>query len=95
MTLEHVAMAIVVVAIAVVAFLLGRVRGVQLGEDEIDSNDPSLFGAQKNMSLFGPHVPVQPTERQLIAVMPEALIGRRFAGVGQICVPGRATFRHC
>mgnify|MGYP000343966780 CR=1 FL=1 len=56
MTLEHVAMAIVVVAVAVVAFLLGRVRGVQLGEDEIDSNDPSLFGAQKNMSLFGPRV---------------------------------------
>ena len=69
MTLEHVAMAIVVVAVAVVAFLLGRARGVQLGEDEIDPNDPSLFGAQKNMSLFG--------------------------GVGQICVPGRATFRHC
>ena len=74
MTLEHVAMAIVVVAVAVVAFLLGRARGVQLGEDEIDPNDPSLFGAQKNMSLFGPRVPVQPTERQLIAVMPEALI---------------------
>ena len=74
MTLEHVAMAIVVVAVAVVAFVLGRARGVQLGEDEIDPNDPSLFGAQKNMSLFGPRVPVQPTERQLIAVMPEALI---------------------
>ena len=80
MTLEHVAMAIAIamamaiVVVAVVAFLLGRVRGVRLGEDEIDSNDPSLFGAQKNMSLFGPHVPVQPTERQLIAVMPEALI---------------------
>lgn len=43
-------------------------------EDEIDPNDPSLFGAQKNMSLFGPRVPVQSTERQLIAVMPEALI---------------------
>ena len=53
MTLEHVVMAIVVVAVAVVAFLLGRARGVQLGEDEIDPNDPSLFGAQKNMSLFG------------------------------------------
>ena len=74
MTLEHVAMAIVVVAVAVVAFLLGHARGVQLGEDEIAPNDPSLFGAQKNMSLFGPRVPVQPTERQLIAVMPEALI---------------------
>lgn len=74
MTLEHVVMAIVVVAVAVVAFLLGRARGVQLGEDEIDPNDPSLFGVQKNMSLFGPRVPVQSTERQLIAVMPEALI---------------------
>ena len=74
MTLEHVVMAIVVVAVAVVAFLLGRARGVQLGEDEIDPNDPSLFGAQKNMSLFGPRAPVQSTERQLIAVMPEALI---------------------
>jgi two-component system sensor histidine kinase SenX3 len=74
MTLEHVVMAIVVVAVAVVAFLLGRARGVQLREDEIDPNDPSLFGAQKNMSLFGPRVPVQSTERQLIAVMPEALI---------------------
>ena len=71
MTLEHVVMAIVVVAVAVVAFLLG---GGQLREDEIDPNDPSLFGAQKNMSLFGPRVPVQSTERQLIAVMPEALI---------------------
>lgn len=56
------------------SLLLGRARGVQLGEDEIDPNDPSLFGAQKNMSLFGPRVPVQSTERQLIAVMPEALI---------------------
>ena len=78
MTLEHVAMAIAmamaIVVVAVVAFLLGRVRGVRLGEDEIGPNDPSLFGAQKNMSLFGPRVPVQPTERQLIAVMPEALI---------------------
>lgn len=78
MTLEHVVMAIVVVAVAVVAFLLGRARGVPVacnwGEDEIDPNDPSLFGAQKNMSLFGPRVPVQSTERQLIAVMPEALI---------------------
>ncbi|MBY8968357.1 hypothetical protein KHP57_21955, partial [Algiphilus sp. NNCM1] len=66
MTLEHVVMAIVVVAVAVVAFLLGRARGVQLREDEIDPSDPSLFGAQKNMSLFGPRVPVQSTERQLI-----------------------------
>lgn len=74
MTLEHVVMAIVVVAVAVVAFVLGRARDVQLREDEIDPNDPSLFGAQKNMSLFGPRVPVQSTERQLIAVMPEALI---------------------
>jgi len=74
MTLEHVVMAIVVVAVAVVAFLLGRARGVRLDEDGVDPNDPSLFGAQKNMSLFGPRVPVQSTERQLIAVMPEALI---------------------
>ena len=78
MTLEHVAiaiaMAMAIVVVAVVACLLGRVRGVLLGEDEIDPNDPSLFDAQKNMSLFGPRVPVQSTERQLIAVMPEALI---------------------
>ena len=90
MTLEHVVMAIVVVAVAVVAFLLGRARGVQLGEDEIDPNDPSLFGAQKNMSLFGPRVPVQSTERHAGGVD-----RRRFTGVGHICFPGRATFRHC
>ena len=42
------------------------------GQDGVDPNDPSLFGAAKNTSLFGPRVPVQSTERQLVAVMPEA-----------------------
>ena len=40
MTLEHVAiaiaMAMAIVVVAVVACLLGRVRGVLLGEDEIE-----------------------------------------------------------
>ena len=48
MTLEHVVMAIVVVAVAVVAFLLGRARGVQLGEDEID---PDVY--QRAYALVG------------------------------------------
>ena len=95
MTLEHVVMAIVVVAVAVVAFLLGRARGVQLGEDEIDPNDPSLFGAQKNMSLFGPRVPVQSTERRADRRHAGGVDRRRFTGVGHIRFPGRATFRHC
>ena len=60
MTLEHVVMAIVVVAVAVVAFLLGRARGVQLGEDEIDPNDPSLFGVQKTCRCSGRACPCSP-----------------------------------
>ena len=95
MTLEHVVMAIVVVAVAVVAFVLGRARGVQLGEDEIDPNDPSLFGAQKNMSLFGPRraraVHGTPADRRHAGGVDR----RRFTGVGHIRFPGRATFRHC
>ncbi len=61
MTLEHVVMAIVVVAVAVVAFLLGRARGVQLGEDEIDPNDPSLFGrAEEHVAVRGRACPCSP-----------------------------------
>lgn len=80
MTLEQmlatpsVVAALVVVAVFVVAFLLGRRRGFQDVQDGVDPNDPSLFGAAKNASLFGPRVPVQSTERQLVAVMPEALV---------------------
>lgn len=62
------------VVVFVVAFLLGRRRGFQDVQDGVDPNDPSLFGAAKNTSLFGPRVPVQSTERQLVAVMPEALV---------------------
>lgn len=62
------------VVVFVVAFLLGRRRGFQDVQDGVDPNDPSLFGAAKNASLFGPRVPVQSTERQLVAVMPEALV---------------------
>lgn len=65
---------VVVVVVFVVAFLLGRRRGFQDVQDGVDPNDPSLFGAAKNTSLFGPRVPVQSTERQLVAVMPEALV---------------------
>ena len=64
----------VAVVVFVVAYAIGRARGVRSAEDGVDPNDPSLFGASKNTSLFGSHVPVQSTERQLVAVMPEALI---------------------
>ena len=66
------ALVVVAVVVFVVAFLLGRRRGFQDVQDGVDPNDPSLFGAAKNASLFGPRVPVQSTERQLVAVMPEA-----------------------
>ena len=68
------ALVVVAVVVFVVAFLLGRRRGFQDVQDGVDPNDPSLFGAAKNASLFGPRVPVQSTERQLVAVMPEALV---------------------
>lgn len=68
------ALVVVAVVVFVVAFLLGRRRGFQDVQDSVDPNDPSLFGAAKNTSLFGPRVPVQSTERQLVAVMPEALV---------------------
>lgn len=68
------ALVVVAVVVFVVAFLLGRRRGSQDVQDGVDPNDPSLFGAAKNTSLFGPRVPVQSTERQLVAVMPEALV---------------------
>lgn len=68
------ALVVVAVVVFVVAFLLGRRRGFQDVQDGVDPNDPSLFGAAKNTSLFGPRVPVQSTERQLVAVMPEALV---------------------
>lgn len=67
------ALVVVAVVVFVVVFLLGRRRGFQDVQDG-DPNDPSLFGAAKNTSLFGPRVPVQSTERQLVAVMPEALV---------------------
>lgn len=69
------ALVVVAVVVFVVAFLLGRRRGFQDVQDGVDPNDPSLFGAAKNTSLFGPRVPVQSTERQLVAVMPEACGG--------------------
>lgn len=68
------ALVVVAVVVFVVAFLLGRRRGFQDVHVGVDPNDPSLFGAAKNTSLFGPRVPVQSTERQLVAVMPEALV---------------------
>ena len=68
------ALVVVAVVVFVVAFLLGHRRGFQDVQDGVDPNDPSLFGAAKNASLFGPRVPVQSTERQLVAVMPEALV---------------------
>ena len=68
------ALVVVAVVVFVVAFLLGRRQGFQDVQDGVDPNDPSLFGAAKNTSLFGPRVPVQSTERQLVAVMPEALV---------------------
>lgn len=77
MTLEQmlatpsVVAALVAVVVFVVAFLLGRRRGFQDVQDGVDPNDPSLFGAAKNTSLFGPRVPVQSTERQLVASCPK------------------------
>ena len=68
------ALVIIAVSVFVVAFTIGRSQGIRAAEDGIDPNDPSLFGAAKNTSLFGQRVPVQSTERQLVAVMPEALI---------------------
>ena len=61
------ALVVVAVVVFVVAFLLGRRQGFQDVQDGVDPNDPSLFGAAKNTSLFGPRVPVQSTERQLVA----------------------------
>lgn len=82
MTLEQVlatpsVVAVLVIAIVltfVIAFLFGRWKGFRDAQDGVDPNDPSLFSASKNSSLFGPRVPVQSTERQLVAVMPEALV---------------------
>lgn len=76
LTTPQVAAVLVAVAVVVfvVAYAIGRAQGVRSAEDGVDPNDPSLFGASKNTSLFGPRVPVQSTERQLVAVMPEALI---------------------
>ena len=48
------ALVVVAVVVFVVAFLLGRRRGFQDVQDGVDPNDPSLFGAAKNTSLFGP-----------------------------------------
>lgn len=63
-------------------------------QDSVDPNDPSLFGAAKNTSLFDPRVPVQSTERQLVAVMPEALVVVDSLAHGPIRIPGRAAHRH-
>lgn len=54
------ALVVVAVVVFVVAFLLGRRRGFQDVQDGVDPNDPSLFGAAKNTSLFGPAFPCSP-----------------------------------
>jgi two-component system, OmpR family, sensor histidine kinase SenX3 len=62
---------IVVVAVAVIAFLIGRASGRSVVEQGAGVTDDATGG---NVSLFGADVPVKSTERQLVAVMPEALI---------------------
>ncbi|WP_137657682.1 sensor histidine kinase [Bifidobacterium moukalabense] len=78
---------IVIVAVAAIAYRLGRTL-----EDGPVPNDPSTFGASRNTSLFGPRVPVQQTERQLIAVMPEALIVTDALASVQYVSPGAQRF---
>ena len=82
-----VAAVMVIAAVASVAYRLGRAF-----EDGPAPNDPSTFGASKNTSLFGPRVPVQQTERQLIAVMPEALIVTDALATVQYVSPGAQRF---
>lgn len=82
-----VAAVMVIAAVASVAYRLGRAF-----EDGLAPNDPSTFGASKNTSLFGPRVPVQQTERQLIAVMPEALIVTDALATVQYVSPGAQRF---
>lgn len=82
-----VAAVMVIAAVASVAYRFGRTF-----EDGPAPNDPSTFGASKNTSLFGPRVPVQQTERQLIAVMPEALIVTDALATVQYVSPGAQRF---
>ncbi|ETY70803.1 sensor histidine kinase [Bifidobacterium moukalabense] len=86
-TLLAVVAVIVIVAVAAIAYRLGRTF-----EDGPVPNDPSTFGASRNTSLFGPRVPVQQTERQLIAVMPEALIVTDALASVQYVSPGAQRF---
>lgn len=62
---------LVVVAVAVIAFLAGRAVGRSSKENGVGAAGDATDG---NVSLFGDDVPVKSTERQLVAVMPEALI---------------------
>ncbi len=62
---------LVAVAVAVAAFLAGRAVGRSSKENGAGAAGDADDG---NVSLFGDDVPVKSTERQLVAVMPEALI---------------------
>ncbi len=62
---------LVLVAVAAVAFLAGRAVGHSSKENGVGVAGNTADG---NVSLFGDDVPVNSTERQLVSVMPEALV---------------------
>ena len=62
---------LVLVAVAAVAFLAGRAVGHSSKENGVGVAGNTADG---NVSLFGDDVPVKSTERQLVSVMPEALV---------------------
>ncbi len=66
--------AVLLVLVAVVAFLIGRVFGRSAAARGNGAAGGASSSSDGDGSLFGADVPVKSTERQLVAVMPEALI---------------------
>lgn len=77
--------ALVVAWVAIIAYNKGRVSGRVSAEQAAASDETALC-------LFGDDVPVRPTERRLVEVLPEALIVTDRNGRVQYASPGSVPF---
>ena len=77
--------ALVVAWVAIIAYNKGRVSGRVSAQQAAASDETALC-------LFGDDVPVRPTERRLVEVLPEALIVTDRNGRVQYASPGSVPF---
>ena len=78
--------ALVVAWVAIIAYNKGRVSGRARPREQAAASDETA------LCLFGDDVPVRPTERRLVEVLPEALIVTDRNGRVQYASPGSVPF---